>query len=136
MPFGNLTLLDLKKLDAGIGFELIEESIVEAPELRIIPADTIPGTEMKLTVRSKLPEVAFRHYNEGVARSKSSYEDRVFETAILDHQVAVDVKLVEKSLNPSRVLEDHMVGALEAAFRHVGRQFYYGTGNDEKGFPG
>lgn len=136
MPSGNLTLLDIKKLDSGIGFELIEESVSEAPELRVIPVETIPGTEMKLTVRTQLPEVAFRHFNEGTARSKSAYEDRVFETAILDHQVAIDRKLVEASLTPARVLENHMVGALEAAFRHIGKQFYYGTGNDKKGFPG
>jgi len=136
MPTGNLTLLDIKKLDSGIGFELIEESVREAPELRFIPVETIAGTEMKLTVRTQLPEVAFRNFNEGTVRSKSSYEDRVFETAILDHQVAVDRKLVESSLAPARVLENHMVGALEAAFRHIGKQFYYGTGNDKKGFPG
>jgi hypothetical protein len=136
MPYGQATLLDIKKLDAGIGFELIEESIQSAPELRMIPAETIAGTEIKLTVRTDLPEVSFRNYNEGTPRSKSAYEDRVFQTAILDHQVAIDRKLVENALEPVKVLENHMVGALEAAFRHVGRQFYYGSGNDDKGFPG
>lgn len=136
MPTGQLNLLDLKKLDAGIGFELIEESVSEAPELRIIPAEVIPGTEMKLTVRTHLPSVSFRHYNEGTARTKSAYEDRIFQTAILDHQVAVDKKLVDGALDPARALENHMVGAIEASFRHIGKQMYYGTGNDEKGFPG
>ena len=68
------TLLDIAKLDAGIGYPLIEEAVKLAPELALVPADTILGTTMELTVRSGLPTVRFRNANEGVARSKSSYE--------------------------------------------------------------
>ena len=136
MPEGLLTLLDIKKLDAGIGFDLIEENVQKAPELRLIPAEPIAGTDIKLSVRTDLPEVRFRKLNQGTPRSKSKYEDRVFSTAVLDHQVAVDRQVVRSSLNPVRPLENHASGAVEAAFRHVGKQFYYGVGNDELGFPG
>lgn len=132
-----LNLLDIKKMDDGIGFDIIEESISAAPELRVIPAETIMGTDMQLTVRTGLPTVAFRNYNEGSARSKSTYETRLFQTMILDHQVAVDMQLVDSAKDPARVLENHMVGAVEAAFRKVGTQFYYGgTTTGDKGFPG
>lgn len=136
MPEGLLTLLDIKKLDAGIGFDLIEENVRKAPELRLIPAEPIAGTEIKLTVRTGLPDVRFRKLNQGTPRSKSKYEDRVFSTAVLDHQVAVDRQVVRSSLNPTRPLENHASGAVEAAFRHGGKQFYYGVNNDELGFPG
>lgn len=132
------TLLDLAKLENGIGYNIIEENVSRAPELRLIPADTMVGDTMQLTVRTDLPTVGFRDANEGTPRSKSTYINRVFQTAILDHQTAIDKAMADKR-NPiarARLFENHSSGALEAAFRHVGKQFYYGTGNDAKGFPG
>lgn len=130
------TLLDIKKLNDGVGFDIIEENVLLAPELRIIPADVLTGTEMTLTVRTDLPTVAFRRVNEGSARSKSKYETRIFQCADLSHQVAIDAALARKQLDPGRFATNHMSGAIEAAFRHVGKQFWYGTTNDAKGFPG
>lgn len=132
------TLLDLAKLENGVGYNIIEENVARAPELRLIPADTMDGDTMQLTVRTDLPTVGFRHANEGTPRSKSAYENRVFQTAILDHQTAVDKAMADKRKREARarLFENHSSGALEAAFRHVGKQFYYGTGNDPKGFPG
>lgn len=130
------TLLDLQKLNAGVGFDIIEENILLAPELRLIPAEIITGTEMKLTVRTDLPSVAFRKLNSGTARSKSKYEERIFQCADLSHQVAVDAALARKAIDPGRLFANHMSGAIEAAFRHVGKQFWYGVSNDSLGFPG
>ena len=130
------TLLDIAKLDAGIGYPLIEEAVKLAPELMLVPADTILGTTMELTVRSGLPSVRFRNANEGVPRSKSTYETRTFQTHILDHQVAVDEQIVNGARDKGRLLENHASGAMEAAMQYIGSQFYYGTGNDTKGFPG
>ena len=130
------TLLDIAKLDAGIGYPLIEEAVKLAPELMVVPADTILGTTMELTVRSGLPSVRFRNANEGVPRSKSTYETRTFQTHILDHQVAVDEQIVNGARDKGRLLENHASGAVEAAMQYIGSQFYYGTGNDTKGFPG
>jgi len=130
------TLLDIAKLDAGIGYPLIEEAVKLAPELMVIPADTILGTTMELTVRTGLPSVRFRNANEGVPRSKSSYETRTFQTHILDHQVAVDEQIVNGARDKGRLLENHASGVMEATMQYIGSQFYYGTGNDAKGFPG
>ena len=130
------TLLDIAKLDAGIGYPLIEEAVKMAPELTVVPADTMTGTTMELTVRTGLPSVRFRNANEGVPRSKSSYETRTFQTHILDHQIAVDAQIVDGARDPGRLLENHASGVIEAAMQYIGSQFYYGTGNDSKGFPG
>ena len=97
------TLLDLAKLDAGIGYPIIEEAVKLAPELQVVPADTIAGTTMELTVRTGLPSVSFRNANEGVARSKSSYETRTFQTHILDHQIAVDSQIVDGARDKGRL---------------------------------
>lgn len=137
MPTNGLpTLLDLKRLDAGIGYNIIEENAKIAPELKVIPADTMAGTEMELTVRKNLPTVQFRNINEGTPLSKSEYETRIFQTHIIDHQIRVDVALVNKAKDKGRFLENHASGVVESAFRYIGRQFYYGVGNDKKGFPG
>jgi hypothetical protein len=130
------TLLDLAKTDAGIGYPIIEESIQAAPELQVVPAATISGSTMELTVRTGLPTVAFRNANEGVDRSKSAYTTKTFQTHIIDHQIAVDKQVLTGAKEPGRWLANHATGALEAAFRLIGSQFYYGTGNDAKGFPG
>lgn len=136
MPAGNMTLLDLAALDAGVAHSIIEESVQIAPELRVVPADIILGSTIPLTVRTDIPTASFRWANEGVARSKSKFEQRVFQCHTLDHQVAVDTKIVADARDPARVLLSHALGAMEAAFRTVSSQFYYGTGNDAKGFPG
>ena len=130
------TLLDIKKLDEGIGYNIIEEVIHLAPELRILPSETITGTTVSLTVRKGLPGVSFRNYNEGTARTKSEYETRTFQTYVLDHQVAVDAQLVKNAKNPGRLLENHAAGVLEATLKKVSDQFYYGVASDAKGFPG
>lgn len=132
------TLLDLAKLEAGVAYSLIEENVSRAPELRLIPADTMEGDTMQLSVRTDLPTVGFRNFNEGTPRSKGGFETRIFQTAIMDHQCAVDRALADKRKPAARarMFESHSSGVLEAKFRHAGKQFYYGVGNDAKGFPG
>lgn len=131
-----MTLLEIKKLNDGVGFDLVEENVLLCPELRIIPAEVIAGTEMKLTVRTDLPTVGFRNLNEGMARSKSGYEPRIFSCADLSGQIAIDLGVYRKALDPLRLQQSEASGFMEAAFRHVAKQFWYGTTNDAKGFPG
>ena len=135
---GVLTLLDLMKRANAAGADLVEEALVNAPELTIFPAKTIAGVAMQLLVRKGLPDVRFQNLNEGVPASKSEYETRTFQAAILDHFIQVDKRGFDgmSAEQIGRELGDHTVGVLEAAFAHVGSQFYYGTGNDAKGFPG
>ena len=137
-----ITLLDLKKTEAGIGHELVEEAVVVAPELRLISADYIVGNTMTLEVRTALPTVAFRRFNEGAATGADSTENKTFECATLDHLIEVDQAMID-AFAPAvkaRKLESRSLGAIQAAFQHVGKQFYYGNassgGNDTKGFPG
>jgi hypothetical protein len=130
------TLLQLAKLDAGNKFPLIEEAMRRAPELSTLPGRTISGSTMELTVRNTLPTVSFRNANEGSVRSFGDFETRVFQTHILDQQIAVDKRALEGNEDQSRVLDAAQIGHLEAAFRLVSSQTYYGTTNDAKGFPG
>lgn len=131
------TLLDLKKIEAGIGYNLIAEAITaRRPELSVIPADTLIGTSMELTVLAGLPTVAFRNLNEGVAKSKPRFETRTFQCAILDQQVQVDKRLADLAKDRGRFLENQTMPVIEAALNHVSSQFYYGVTIDAKGFIG
>lgn len=138
MPESNLpTLLDLAKSDAGIGYNLITEAVTGIrPELQIIPADTITGTEMTLTVNTALPTVGFRRYNEAGTQGKPSFTTKIFQAMPLDVRIPVDKRLAEKSKNQGRFLENQAMPYLEAALDHACNQFWYGTTNDAKGFPG
>jgi len=133
----NPTLLDLKKIEAGIGYNLIAEALTQMrPELSVVPADTLIGTSMELTVLAGLPTVAFRNLNEGVAKSKGRFETRTFQCGIIDQQVQVDKRLVDQARDRGRFLENQTMPVLEAALNHVISQFYYGVTNDAKGFIG
>lgn len=144
---GMPTLLDLAKQrgnDVQVG--LIEESIQVNPELRLIGMRPISGTSYKTLIRTGYPVAQFRFANEGVPRSKSTFENRITECFILDSQIAAD-KAVADVWEPGGVGAYQMIeagGVMEAVFRRVGRQVYYGNSDvsvaaglgDAKGFPG
>src|SRR5258708_5520975 len=79
------TLLDIAIMngsDMAVG--LVEETIRAVPEVLKGAARTIKGTQYKTLVRTNLPTVGFRAANEGSPTSKSIYENRLFETFILN----------------------------------------------------
>lgn len=133
-------ILELKKLEQGIGYELIEENVKVRPELTIIDADTLAGTEMSLSVRTDLPSVAFTRPNEGVGTSKSRFVNRIFQCANLDAIIKCDLRVLKKfgSNSPAagRWMSAEQSGFVESAMRLACRQFYYGINQDAKGFPG
>lgn len=132
-----LTALDILKLNAGALAPLVEEVAVVAPELAIIPAEVIAGTTLEVSVRTGLPTVAFRNANEGITRTKSTFENRIFQTHILDSQVAVDLAILKGAAKPEKVMEDEVYGVLQAVLKKFGDQFYYGNPSaSDKGFPG
>lgn len=130
MPTGLFTLLDHLKQEEGQLSYTVNEAIKLCPELRIVPSDGIEGDSITLTVQTDLPTVRFRQYNEGSPRSKGHFENRVFSCFPLDHQCAVDKRMHENRTPEAqkRLLDSHVMGVIEAAFRHIGSQCYYGTG--------
>jgi len=135
---GNLTFLDLIKRQSTPGFDLVEENVRLSPELEVIPADTMAATNITLTVRTDLPDIKFSRIGEGVDVSKSATLSRMFELANLDALLSVDVRLLngKDSDTMAKTLTGEQAGYVEAAIRTMGKQFWYGVGNDQKGFPG
>jgi hypothetical protein len=140
-----LTLLDIAKQNGSVG-DLIEDSLVAAPEARIVPARTISGYMYKSLHRSTVPTVGFRDANEGAAAVQSVYLQRIHETFVVDASSEVDVAVAEAAEDGvDVVLAREAQGMLEGAFRGMGSQFFYGTattvetsiaGSPTKGFQG
>jgi hypothetical protein len=133
-----LTLLDIAARtgsDAVVG--LIEDVTTFAPEFAIVPAMTKPGTTYKLTRRTSLPTASFRNVGDAATTSKSTFVQETKEMYFLDVPLQIDEAVVRGDPGGAgQLLADEAAGALQAATITIGSQFYYGTGNDAKGFAG
>lgn len=144
------TLLDIaiqNGSDAAVG--LIEEAIKEIPEISGVTeegtriegvgaARTIKGLSYKTLVRTALPTVGFRNANDGTTASKSTYENRVVETFILNPRWQCDKAVADKHEDgPELFIAREASGIMEASMQTLGTQFFYGrTTGDAKGHPG
>jgi len=132
------TLLDIAKLngnDTVVG--LIEEVIQAAPEANLIPFRTVSGTNYTTVMRTGLPSAGFRNANDGFTPSKSTFKNKIVECKIFGGRVEVDKAVAdahEDGREAYQALEAS--GVMEAALQKFGKQFYEGTGEDAKGFPG
>jgi hypothetical protein len=132
------TLLDIAKAngsDAAVG--LIEEVMTYSPEVSLGAARTIKGLSYKTLVRTNLPTAAFRNANEGVAATKSTWENRVVECFTLNPRWECDKAVADRYEDGAQAfIALEADGIMRAAMLTLGSQFYYGTSNDAKGFPG
>lgn len=148
------TLLDVAKrnaADSAVG--LIDEAARQVPEItgqvysrgqmisvpNVGAARTISGSMYKTLVRTALPTVAFRSANQGVAASKSTIENRLIETFILNPRWECDKAVADRNEDGAEsYIAEEADAILAAAFMHIGKQFYYGAGTngDSKGHPG
>lgn len=124
-----ITLLDVAKMngsDAVVG--LVEESIQFAPEVNLFPVDTISGTSFKTLVRTGLPSVDFIAASSGIASSKSTFENKLFECGLLGGRIEIWKSVLDSPENgaPADIRTAESMGVMEAAFRKVGRQIFYG----------
>ena len=102
------TLLDIAKLDAGIGYPLIEEAVKMAPELTVVPADTMTGTTMELTVRTGLPSVRFRNANDPlkivIVTDRTQLEQQMRNTAKLAGEKIIGVFRERVNVKPGETV--------------------------------
>lgn len=131
-------LLDISRIngtDAVVG--LIEENQTYAPDVMALPARTIRGTSYKIGIRKTLPGVSFRAANGGTIYTKSEFENRLIECFILSGNIRADVAVAsayEDGPDAWKAIEAS--GVMRQAMIELGSQLYYGTANDDKGFPG
>lgn len=132
------TLLDIAKLngnDAVVG--LVEENLTYAPELSVVPARTVRGTSYRTVSRDTYPSVGFRAANGGVTYTKSTFLNRLHECYIFSGNIRADVAVAmahEDGADAFKAIEAS--GVMKQAMIKIGQQFFYGTAQDAKGFPG
>lgn len=135
-----LTLLEIAKLngrDQEVG--LIEENLTYAPEIAVIPARPIKGTAYKATIRTDLPGGGgFRSANQGVIATASKFKEQLVQCFLYSRLIKADLAVLNAGEDDS---EDALMaleksGAVLDAFINLGKQTFYGTVTDAKGFPG
>ena len=134
----SLNLLDLTKL-RGHAREvgLIESVMTAAPELTVIPGRTIKGSTFKTVDRTKLPNTGFTNANEGIAPDKSSFAMKLVECHIFRGAINVDKAVaMDYEDGPAALQRIESEGVGRSAGIEIGKQIFYGTDEDAKGFPG
>lgn len=135
-----ITLLDIAKANGSDQITgLIDETAIAYPELTRVAARTIKGTNYKTLVRTGLPTAGFRNANEGRARQKSTLENRLVETFILDIAAQADKAVADRYEDGAAAyFAIEQSGQAEANFQLLSKQFYYGNAGvgDAKGHPG
>jgi hypothetical protein len=150
----SFNLLDLAKLngsDPTIG--MIDEAYRVVPEFSgiikigpreiIVPnvghVETITGREYKTLIRTANPRGGFRNANDGPIVAKSTYENRLVETFILNPRWSCDKAIADNDQKgPARVIALEGSGLITGALQDAAANFYYGqgTGGNAKGHPG
>jgi HK97 family phage prohead protease len=138
---GSLTLIDVVKLDAGIGAPVIDEVILQSKEVSVFPVDVIQGATVELSVMVGTPTVGFRNANEGNSFARGEFESRIFQSQVIEQPIQVDIQgVLNASKDPGRVLFNHVTATTRAVLNHIGKQTWYaGTaqaGSDTKAAPG
>ena len=125
------------KLDRGSGYPVIDETVAPYAEMSLIPAATMVGATMELSVLSTLPTVSFRYANQGSLTTPPHFDTKVFQTAVIEPIIGVDVQgVLNASKDRARFLINQSKPYMKAVFNYLCKQFYYGYLNDTKGFPG
>lgn len=129
------TLLDIVKANGNDqAVPLIEEVITYNPELRLLGAKTIKGTQYKTLVQTALPTVNWRSANQGIDPSKEAYENRLFECFIMNARWVCDKAVADANeKGPPELIARAAISQVKAAGLAVTQQMYYGGVG---GFPG
>jgi len=132
------TLLDMAKQRADDGVvDLLDEAMIDAPELRYITGMPISGSSFKSLVRTKLPKVGFSNANNGVDPGMSQYKLQQFECFPITPRFEVhDVVAVEHPKGLAGALADESVAMTSAVMQHFARCLWYGLAYDPNGFLG
>jgi hypothetical protein len=124
---GALTLIDVAKIDAGIGAPIIDQTTNHAPEIAQFPVDVISGASVNVSVLTGVPTITFRNANEGSSSKKGTFTDYLVQTQVIEEPIQVDIQgVLNASRDPGRVLEAEAMAVTKAVFSHVCHQSWYG----------
>lgn len=132
------TIYDILKngnaADARVG--VVEEAVAQVPELRVMDAGLVKGTQFQTVSRTALPATGWRAANAGVDASGSTYALRGHNLAILAGLVKLDKAVADADFEGKEAALDREVrGVTLSAFQTLARAMYYATEATE-GFDG
>jgi len=133
------TLLDVSVNDKGSAHDVIVEAIHSHQEVNLFPSSTQPECKLDVQVLVSLPGGdTFRRPNEGVSPSKTTFELKSFDMALVERRVEVDKHgIYERAKDKARLLINQSVPQMAKALSVIAQQIIYGSLNDaNKGFPG
>ena len=131
------TMVDIARRNLGDPGErsMMEEVMKLHPEFTLGTTRTVDGIGFYSLVRTAIGATSFRNAGEGTALTDDTYENRYFETYIMEPIWRAEKAIADRSEDGARaVIADMGTGKLESAMQSVATQIYYGT--DTKGFAG
>lgn len=133
-----LNMLDVAKRRAAILGPVVEQVIVNVPELNVFPVRTVKGTSYQTLKRTGLPTVQFSMMNQGFDPSKSTTELGKFECFPFGGRIECDKRVADQyEGGRSAYFAFEAKGITLSSMLTLGRQIFYGAGGEiDKGFPG
>jgi hypothetical protein len=127
----NLTLTDIAKEtlpDGTIDREIVEMQSQEMPILDDIPwIEANGGTFHRTTIRTGIPEIAFRRFYEGVAPVKTERQQVDEPIGMMEARSVVDAKELDMSPNPAQTRLNEMAGIMEGFNQTFVETLLYGS---------
>lgn len=120
-------IVDRTAPDGGIA-RIIEAAEISMPLLQdatFIKAND--GDGHQTTIRTGLPDLAERRYNQGIKQTKTTVMNVREQLAMLEDLSSVDAKLAEKSGNVENYRASERVGKLQAGHIWLSKNFLYGS---------
>lgn len=120
-------IVDRTAPDGGVA-RIIEAAETSMPLLRdatFLMAND--GDSHQTVIRTGLPELAERRYNQGIKQTKSTTMPVREQLAMLEDISAVDAKLAEKSGNVAAYRASERIAKLQGGHQWLGRNFIYGS---------
>lgn len=126
----NPTLKDIVERTApdGTVARIIEAAEISMPLLAdatFVKAND--GDSHSATIRTGLPELAERRYNQGIKQTKTGTMQVQEQLAMLEDLSVVDAKLAEKAGNVNNYRASERIGKLQAGHIWLGKNFIYGS---------
>lgn len=125
----NMTLADIaKQTTPDDEIAMIAEMLNQDNEILndMIWEEANGGTFHRVSIRTGIPEAAFRRFYEGVTPTKTTYAQVDEPIGMMEARSFVDAKLLDMSPNPARVRMNEMAGILEGFNQSFVQTLLYG----------
>lgn len=130
MPHAYTTSADVLSwsLEVPDGKDIISIVLNDAPLLRVLAAESRPGTQFKLPRMITAPVVGFRAANTGRLNTKPTYDTVSVESGILDGSNAIDKAVADGDpRGANHAISENILRHVQAAMAAAEGQIIYGT---------